>query len=77
LHVSMADKVSAAIVAQLKANAGKRRRAEAKLEALRVELAELLTAGIEAGLTITDMAALAGVSRETCYQTLARARRKR
>ena len=68
----MVDKAGSEILARLKANARRRQRAEATLESGRQELAELLIAGKEAGLTITDMAALAQISRETAYQALIR-----
>jgi hypothetical protein len=66
----MVDRVGRQIQAKLRANAKRRKQAEAKLEAARLELAELLAAGKKAGLTVSQMAALASTSRETAHKLL-------
>jgi hypothetical protein len=58
------------IPARLAANAKRRQKAEADFEAARRELAELLIAGRKAGLSISQMAALASCSRETAHKLL-------
>jgi hypothetical protein len=60
------------ILAGLRANARRRQRAEAQLDAGRQELGELLAAGLEAGFTVTDMADFAQISRETAYAHIAK-----
>ena len=62
--------MSSDIPARLRANAKRRQQAEAKLDAARSELAELLAAGKKAGLTVSEMAALASTSRETAHKLL-------
>jgi hypothetical protein len=58
------------IPARLKANAKRRQQAETNLDAARRELAELLVAGRKAGLSVSQMAALASCSRETAHKLL-------
>jgi hypothetical protein len=55
---------------RLKANAERRHEAEANAAAVRRELAELLVAGRKAGLSVSEMAALASCSRETAHKLL-------
>jgi transcriptional regulator of acetoin/glycerol metabolism len=74
IGVRMGEKMSgysgSYIEARLRLNAKQRDEAEAKLETGRVELAQLLAAGKKAGLAISGMANLAGISRETAHKLI-------
>jgi hypothetical protein len=51
-------------------NRRKREEAAARLDAARGELAALFNRGLDAGISIVEMARLAGISRETAHRML-------
>lgn len=59
-----------ALEAALIANRRRREAAEVELAEARQELSELLDRGVAAGLSVSRMARLAGVSRETAHKWL-------
>jgi hypothetical protein len=66
--------MSTDIRVRLAANAKRRQQAETKLGAARDELAQLLAAGRQAGLSVSEMALLAKCSRETAHKLLREAK---
>ena len=60
------------LLAALERNRARRETAEAKLEATRAEMGELLIRGKAAGISVAALARAAGVSRETAHKVLRR-----
>lgn len=70
------EAVRQAALADLTANKDRRDQASAELDAAREDLAGLLMRGRRLGLDVSEMALVAGVSRDTAHRRLREVRRR-